>query len=66
MLTAKPWCSLSLAEQYLILATLFRQFDLRLHDTHVDDVAMDSSCLITLCKPDSKGVRVTVDAPAAE
>ncbi|GKU07521.1 cytochrome p450 [Fusarium langsethiae] len=58
--------NLSVAEQYLVLATLFRQFDFKLFDTHVDDVAMDSSCLITLCKADSKGVQVTVSDLSVE
>ena len=52
--------SLSVAEQYLVLATVFRQYDLTLFETTAEDVVMASSCLITLPKADSNGVRVTI------
>ncbi|MCJ1258182.1 hypothetical protein MMC24_006013 [Lignoscripta atroalba] len=52
--------NLSVAEQYLVLATVFRQYDLTLFETTAEDVVMASSCLITLPKADSNGVRVTI------
>ncbi|KAI9841644.1 MAG: hypothetical protein M1837_000491 [Sclerophora amabilis] len=52
--------NLSVAEQYLVLATVFRQYDLKLFETTREDVEMASSCLITLPKSDSNGVRVRV------
>lgn len=50
-----------MAEQYLVLATVFRRYDLSLHDTTVEDVKMAASCMITLSKADSTGVSVVVE-----
>lgn len=53
--------SLSLAEQYLTLATVFRSYDLKLFDTVREDVAMHSSCMISLPHAASTGVKVMVE-----
>lgn len=53
--------NLSLAEQYLGLAYVFRRFNLKLFETEKKDVMMHASCMITLSNPDSPGVRVLVE-----
>lgn len=53
--------NLSLAEQYLGLAYVFRRYKLELFETKKSDVMMHASCMITLSNPNSPGVRVTVE-----
>ncbi|KAI5779540.1 cytochrome P450 [Geopyxis carbonaria] len=54
--------NLSIAEQYLTMATVFRRFDLRIHDTTAEDIRMASSLIISLPSKESRGVSVTVVA----
>ncbi|KAF9888182.1 hypothetical protein FE257_009177 [Aspergillus nanangensis] len=52
--------NLSIAEQVLTLATLFRAYDMSLFETTKNDVVMASSCMISLPGDESPGVRVSV------
>ena len=52
-------CSLALAELYIILACLFRRFDIELYDTTRErDIDMKSDFLVGETSPESLGVRV--------
>ena len=53
--------SLSLAEQYLTFAHIFRSYKLKLFETTKEDVTMRSSYMITLSRPGFPGVRVVVE-----
>jgi hypothetical protein len=52
--------SLSIAEQVLTIATLFRNYELELYETTKKDVVMASSCMISLPGSQSPGIQVKV------
>ncbi|KAL5363701.1 cytochrome P450 [Aspergillus floccosus] len=52
--------NLSIAEQVLTIATLFRNYELELYETTSKDVVMASSCMISLPGSESPGIQVTV------
>jgi hypothetical protein len=53
--------SLALTELYIVIACLFRRFDLELYDTIRErDIDIVRDCFIGEPSPQSKGVRVTV------
>ena len=57
--------SLALAELYIVIACLFRRFDLQLHDTIRErDVDSVRDCFIGETSPTSLGIRVKA-APVA-
>lgn len=53
--------SLAFAELYMAVATVFRTFDMKLHETTVDDVRLHSDMMLPHPRSGSKGVRVTID-----
>lgn len=53
--------SLAFAELYMAVATVFRTFDMKLHETTVDDVRLHSDMMLPHPKQGSKGVRVMID-----
>lgn len=55
-----PFHSLAFAELYLGIATLFRRYDMKLHDTTLDDVQLHGDKMLPRAKNGSKGVRVTL------
>ena len=58
--------SLALAELYIIIACLFRRFDLQLHDTIRErDVDAVRDCFIGETSPKSLGIRVKAAPMAA-
>ncbi|CAK42677.1 hypothetical protein CBS115989_7071 [Aspergillus niger] len=52
--------NLAFAELYLGIATLFRRYDMKLHDTTLDDVQLHGDKMLPRAKNGSKGVRVTL------
>lgn len=51
-----------MAELYITISTIFRQFDFELYDTQVSDIQMKYAYLVPYPEWESKGVRVTVKA----
>ena len=52
--------SLAYSELYLVLAALFRRFELELYDTTLDDVKMVRDKFVGNARAGSKGVRIVV------
>ncbi|KAF1810551.1 cytochrome protein [Eremomyces bilateralis CBS 781.70] len=52
--------NLAYAEMFLTLASVFRRFDLELHETTIDDVKITRDAFVAAPKDGSKGVRGTV------
>nr|UVI58156.1 cytochrome P450 monooxygenase [Aspergillus roseoglobulosus] len=53
--------NLAFAELYMAVATVFRTFDMKLHETTEDDVRLHSDMILPHAKAGSKGVRVVID-----
>ena len=61
-----PTSSFALAELYIVIAFLFRRFDLKLHDTIRErDIDFVRDCFIGEPSPESVGVRVKAVAATA-
>ena len=52
--------SLAHAELYMVIATIFTQFDFELYETDITDVEMRHAYLVPYPKWETKGVRVKV------
>ena len=58
--------SFALAELYIIIACLFRRFDLELYDTIRErDIDFARDCLVGMPSPESVGVRIKVVSATA-
>lgn len=56
--------SFALAEIYIVIACLFRRFDLQLHDTVRErDIDVARDCFIGMPSPESVGVRIKALEP---
>ena len=55
-----PFFSLAHAELYMVIATIFTQFDFELYETDITDVEMRHAYLVPYPKWETKGVRVKV------
>ena len=55
--------SLALAEIYLVIATVFRRFNIELHDTTRErDIDVSRDCFIAEVSPESRGIWVKATA----
>ena len=59
-IVTNSFSSLAHAELYMVIATIFTQFDFELYETDITDVEMRHAYLVPYPKWETKGVRVKV------
>jgi hypothetical protein len=50
-----------MAEMYIILATIFRRFDLKLVETHLDDIEFARDFMLPMPKAGHRNVKVVIN-----
>jgi hypothetical protein len=53
--------SFAMAEMHIILATMFRRFDLKLVETHLDDIEFARDFMLPMPKAGHRNVKVVIN-----